>query len=122
MDHRIQQVHQHVLLPNKPNKTVKTENKTNFKDVLTGAQSFKISKHAQTRLDERNIRIDASKWESIFEKVSEAKQKGVTDSLVITDEATLLVSVKNNTVVTALDRKEMQSRIFTNINGTIVID
>lgn len=122
VDHRIQQVHQQALLPNNTKISKKSDSKANFKDVLTDAQSFKISKHAQARLDERNIKIDASKWDNIFEKVKEAKQKGVTDSLVITDEATLLVSAKNNTVVTALDRSEMQSRIFTNINGTIVID
>ncbi|CQR47694.1 hypothetical protein BN1058_02021 [Paraliobacillus sp. PM-2] len=122
MDHRIQQVHQKVLLPSKPHTPLENENKINFKAVLKDAQSLKISKHAQARLDERNIQIPPTKWENIFQKVNEAKQKGVTDSLVITDEATLLVSAKNNTVVTALDRKEVQSRIFTNINGTIVID
>ena len=121
MDHRIQQLHQGALLPKrKAAQPVKTN--TSFQDILTNVQSLKVSKHAQTRLTERNIKIDDAKWQQISEKVVEAKQKGITDSLVVTDEATLLVSTKNNTVVTAMDRKEAQSRIFTNINGTIVVD
>ncbi|GGM21425.1 flagellar protein [Paraliobacillus quinghaiensis] len=121
MDHRIQQLHQGALLPKrKVAQPVKTN--TSFQDILTNVQSLKVSKHAQARLTERNIKIDDAKWQQISEKVVEAKQKGITDSLVVTDEATLLVSTKNNTVVTAMDRKEAQSRIFTNINGTIVVD
>ena len=47
---------------------------------------------------------------------------GVTDSLVLTKEAALVVSAKNNTVITAMGRDEASSQIFTNINGTILID
>lgn len=122
MDHRIQQVHGQVLLPNQTTKSQKNIGNTSFKDVLSDVQSLKISKHAQTRLTERNITIADEKWQVISEKVNQAKQKGITDSLVVTEEAALLVSAKNNTVVTALDRAETQSRIFSNINGTIIVD
>lgn len=54
--------------------------------------------------------------------MNEAKQKGVTDSLIMADDAALLVNTKNNTVVTAMDRDEAASKIFTNINGAIVIN
>lgn len=122
MDHRIQQVHQGALLPKNRNNVQKKQVGTSFQDVLSNVNTLKISKHAQARLTERNIKIEDSKWQQISEKVYEAKQKGITDSLVVTDEATLLISTKNNTVVTAMDRSEAQSRIFTNINGTIVVD
>ncbi|WP_440895313.1 TIGR02530 family flagellar biosynthesis protein [Amphibacillus sp. Q70] len=124
MDHRIQHVSSHALLQNKQPKTVKSNpQSTSFRAVLDQTQSdLKISKHAQARLNERDINISSDKWEKIADQVREAKKKGITDSLVITDEATLLVSAKNNTVVTALDREEAQSRIFTNINGTILLD
>lgn len=122
MDHRIQQVHQGALLPKNRNNLQKKQVGTSFQEVLSNVNTLKISKHAQARLTERNIKIDDAKWQQISEKVVEARQKGITDSLVVTDEATLLVSTKNNTVVTAMDRAEAQSRIFTNINGTIVVD
>lgn len=121
MSHRIQQLQQHYLhVPQTKqvsNKTVKP-----FKEILSSVQQVKVSKHAQQRLEERNIHIDQQQWQVIGEKMDEAKQKGITDSLVIMNQATLLVSTKNNTVVTAMGRDEATSRIFTNINGTILIN
>ncbi|MCT2534527.1 flagellar protein [Aquibacillus koreensis] len=122
MDHRIQQVHRHALLPNKTNTVTKQHPTKAFKDVLSDVQELKISKHAKERLAQRNITIEDTQWEKISEKVAEAKQKGISDSLVVLSNAALLVSAKNNTVVTAMDRSEATSRIFTNINGTILLD
>ncbi|HLS07995.1 TIGR02530 family flagellar biosynthesis protein [Lentibacillus sp.] len=123
MDHRIHQLQQQHALP-LPSVRKPAENKAkdSFKDVLAGVQDVKISKHAKARLNERNIDINDNQWQAISEKITEAKGKGVTDSLVLTDDAALLVNTKNNTVVTAMNKAEATSRIFTNINGTILID
>lgn len=123
MDHLIHQVpRQHALrIPSA--KISKADNHTKgFKDALAEQQQLKISKHATARLHERNIQINDKQWQAIGEKMMEAKQKGITDSLVVTDQAALLVSAKNNTVVTAMNREEATNRVFTNINGTIIID
>ncbi|MFB4162671.1 TIGR02530 family flagellar biosynthesis protein [Alteribacillus sp. JSM 102045] len=104
----------------------KTANdQTSFKDVLqkqlqTNGE-LKISKHAEKRLHNRDVEVTNAEWKKIFEKVEEAKSKGVTDSIVITNNAALVVSAKNNTVITAMNRDEASRHIFTNINGTIVI-
>ncbi|MGX1982753.1 flagellar operon protein [Thermolongibacillus altinsuensis] len=97
---------------------------TSFKDVLVQEQNrpLKISKHAQQRLAERNIHIDTEQWMQIQKRVWEAKQKGINESLVLTNEAALIVSAKNNTVITAMNREEAKSQIFTNISGTILLD
>ena len=81
-----------------------------------------ISKHAQIRMAQRNIDIDSATWSKIESKIQQAKKMGVTESLVLTDNAALVVSAKNNTVITAMNRQEASSQIFTNINGTILID
>lgn len=124
MDHRIHQVPQHQALQFPTVRGSKTDNNTSrFKDILAvQQQGLKISKHARERLNERNIQINDKQWQVIEEKMVEAKQKGITDSLVVIDKAALLVSAKNSTVVTAMDREEATNRIFTNINGTILID
>ncbi|HLR40970.1 MAG TPA: TIGR02530 family flagellar biosynthesis protein [Virgibacillus sp.] len=122
MTHRIHPLQQHYAINTPPVKNIKQKSQFHFKDVLTNVQDLKISKHAKHRLQERNIHIDEKQWKIIGEKVSEAKQKGVTDSLVVMDQSALLVSTKNNTVVTAMNREEATSKIFTNINGTILID
>lgn len=119
MDHRVHQVPSPFAL-NIPKTIKQTQTESNFKDLLN--KELKISKHASKRMNERNIKIDEKLWSTINEKMQEAKKKGVTDSLVVTKNAALLVSTKNNTVVTAMNKEEATSKIFTNINGTILIN
>lgn len=123
MDHRIHQLQNHPLsMTPKKNTTGVTPPTISFKETLAQATGLKISKHAQKRLDERNISIDQQRWAQINAKVAEAKNKGISDSLVVMDEAALIVNAKNNTVITAMNRSEASSQIFTNINGTILLD
>lgn len=84
--------------------------------------ALKISKHATARLAERNIHISDVEWAHVTEKVAEAKSKGVQESLVLMDKAALIVSAKNSTVITAMDRMEAKDQLFTNIDGTIVLN
>ncbi len=95
-----------------------------FQHVLDKIQEkpLIISKHAKQRLEERNIEIDTEQWMKIQQGVARAKKKGIDDSLVITNEAALIVNATNNTVITAMNREEAKSHIFTNINGTILLD
>ncbi|KAA0966509.1 flagellar protein [Sporosarcina sp. ANT_H38] len=82
---------------------------------------LKISKHASERLAERNIHISDAEWKHVTEKVNEAKKMGIRESLVLMDQAALIVSAKNSTVITAMDRMEAKDQLFTNIDGTIVL-
>lgn len=97
---------------------------TSFANVLhelQNAPTLKISKHANERLHDRGIHISEAEWQMIAEKVDEAKVKGIKDSLVLLDQAALIVSAKNNTVITAMNRMEAKNQLFTNIDGTIVL-
>lgn len=94
---------------------------TSFKQVLSSVSEVKLSNHAKSRLHERNIYISNEKWNQISEKMNEAKGKGVTDALVVLEDVALVVNTKNNIVVTAVDSKTATDKIFTNINGTILI-
>ncbi|HLR74698.1 MAG TPA: TIGR02530 family flagellar biosynthesis protein [Virgibacillus sp.] len=123
MKQHIHQLQHPTIYPTSSTKlTPKTSSKTSFKDILAHVQPLKVSKHAKQRLVERNINISDKQWQKISHKVKEAKQKGVINSVVITNDATLLVSAKNNTVVTAMNREEATDKIFTNINGTILLN
>lgn len=122
MDHRIHQLQHHPLSLSKNKAGQAKEITSTFKDVLQDVVGIKISKHAQKRLSERKIEITDEKWAELQEKMLEAKNKGIVDSLVVMEKATLIVNTKNNTVVTAMGREEASSQIFTNINGTIILD
>ncbi|MGG0643660.1 TIGR02530 family flagellar biosynthesis protein [Sporosarcina gallistercoris] len=98
--------------------------KQSFVEQLNNAlapQTLKVSKHATERLTERNITISEAEWAHVTDKVNEAKAKGIRDSLVLLDQAALIVSAKNSTVITAMDRKEAKDQLFTNIDGTIIL-
>jgi flagellar operon protein len=98
--------------------------KQSFLDHLNKAvqpAELKISKHASQRLAERNIHISDAEWAHVTEKVNEAKMKGIKESLVLMDQAALIVSAKNSIVITAMDRIEAKDQLFTNIDGTIVL-
>jgi flagellar operon protein len=95
-----------------------------FRDHLNKAvqpAELKISKHASERLAERNIHISETEWAHITDKVNEAKSKGIKESLVLMEQAALIISAKNATVITAMDRMEAKDQLFTNIDGTIVL-
>ncbi|TQR38489.1 flagellar protein [Lysinibacillus sphaericus] len=87
----------------------------------TNQQELKVSKHAHERIMERKIAISEQEWQVVSDKVFEAHSKGVKQPLVLMDQAALIVSAKNATVITAMDRMEAKQQIFTNIDGTIVL-
>ncbi|MFJ7677751.1 TIGR02530 family flagellar biosynthesis protein [Peribacillus sp. NPDC046944] len=93
-----------------------------FQTAVTAVEKLTISKHAQMRMNQRKIEINPQMWSRIADKANEAKKMGVTESLIITDNAALVVSTKNNKVITVMDREEASSQVFTNINGTILLD
>lgn len=87
----------------------------------TKQQELKVSKHANERIMERNIAISEQEWQVVSDKVFEARLKGVNQPLVLMDQAALIISAKNATVITAMDRTEAKQQLFTNIDGTIVL-
>ena len=95
---------------------------THLQHSISTLDKLNISKHANERLQQRGIVIDDAKWKTIEEKVNQAKKMGVKESLVLLSDAALIVSAKNNTVITAMNRQEATEQIFTNINGTIILN
>ncbi len=82
---------------------------------------LKFSKHANERLASRNISLSQEQVMRLQEGVSKAKQKGINESLVMLDNLSFIVNVKNDTVVTALDQNAAEQNIFTNIDGAVIV-
>lgn len=114
------------IVHNQKSQKTKTEGKVSFSEHLQHATNqtgkLKVSKHASVRLAERNINISEQEWNRISAKVDEANRKGIKESLVLTEQAAMIVSAKNRTVITAMDRIEARDQLFTNIDGTIVLN
>ena len=78
----------------------------------------KFSKHANERLQSRNIDLSESQKERLNQAVKTAGEKGIKESLVMLDDLAFIVNIKNNTVVTAITRGEQ--KVFSNIDGAVV--
>src|SRR5690606_37199079 len=78
-----------------------------------------VSTHAMKRLQERNIELDGNEYMKLKEAVSKLRAKGGHDSLVITQKAAYVVDVDKNTVVTSVDKNNMNENVFTKIDSTI---
>ncbi len=82
---------------------------------------LKFSNHALERMQLRGVRLDPTDMKNLESAVQRAAAKGSKDSLVLSDKAAFVVSVKNNTVVTVMDRANLKDNVFTQIDSTIVI-
>lgn len=80
-----------------------------------------ISAHAAKRLQERQINFDGNEYLKVKEAMTKLAAKGGKDSLVITDKAAYIVDVKNNKVVTAVDKGSMNENVFTKIDSTVFV-
>ncbi len=94
-----------------------------FKQVFEKElQSVKFSKHAQQRLESRNITLNDHDKSKIEDAVTMAEKKGSQDSLVLLRDMAFIVNIKNRTVVTAMDKESMSKNVFTNIDSAVVAE
>lgn len=74
-----------------PNKEV-----VSFQDVLNAKveQEVKFSKHANQRLENRNIELSKDQLERLNQGVGQARTKQIQESLVMMDNLAFIVNVK----------------------------
>lgn len=90
--------------------------------VKTAAKTeLMFSNHAVERMMSRGIQFGPEKMAKITEAVGKARAKGAKETLVLTDQAALIVSVKNNKVVTVMDQQSLKENVFTNIDSTVML-
>ncbi len=84
------------------------------------SESVRFSKHATMRMQNRGIKMNAVDLSRLNQAVKMADEKGSRDSLVLLDSTALVVSVKDNTVVTVADKEQLKGNVFTNIDSAII--
>ena len=80
-----------------------------------------FSKHANERLESRNINLSDEQITRLNKGILQAKEKSINESLVMMDNIAFIVNIKNNTVITAIEQEEKDSNVFTNIDGAVII-
>lgn len=99
------------------------ETNSAFKDILNEKcknNEVSFSKHANARIEERNIDIDEDVTNRLNEAVVQAKDKGLKNVLVMIDNSAFIVNTMNNKVITAVNSDELKENIFTNIDGAVI--
>lgn len=86
------------------------------------SQEIKISKHAQMRMEMRNVNLTEAQRQKLSNAVDKAGAKGVRDTLIVMERMAFVVNVKNRTVITAMNSAEMRENVFTNIDGAVFAD
>ena len=92
-----------------------------LQSAVGGQEGIKFSNHAVDRMMSRGIRFSPEDMGKLNEAVSRAAAKGSKDTLVLMNDSALIVSVKNKTVVTVMDKNALKENVFTNIDSTIVM-
>lgn len=90
-------------------------------NAASAASSLKFSNHAVDRMQARGIRFSPEDMAKIGSAVQKAQAKGAKQCLLLADQAALIVSLKDNTVVTVMDKANLKENVFTNIDSTVMI-
>ncbi len=94
--------------------------KSHFDEIFSKEISkVKLSKHAQQRLESRDISLSENEMDRINTAVQQAEAKGSKDSLVMMDNTAFVVNIPNRTVITAMSLAASNGNVFTNIDSVV---
>ncbi|MUT66358.1 TIGR02530 family flagellar biosynthesis protein [Paenibacillus sp. NEAU-GSW1] len=92
-----------------------------FRSMLD-AKVLHFSHHAEVRMKQRGIQLQPESLTKIMNAVEEAESKGAIDSLIVMKDVAMIVNVPSRTVVTAMDGKQLQSNVFTQIDSAVILN
>jgi len=93
-----------------------------LEDALQKRSDIKFSAHALERLRQRDFNLREEELGKIGDAVERARKKGVNSSLVLYGDLALVASIRNKTIITAVDTKAMKDHVFTGIDGAVIIE
>ncbi|MBF8435689.1 flagellar protein [Halanaerobiaceae bacterium Z-7014] len=101
----------------------KSGEKADFKELLQKQinqnDKLQFSKHAKERIASRRINVSNAQMDKLTSGLEKAADKGSKDSLIMVDGVAYVVSVENNTVITAIDNDNIKENVFTNIDSAV---
>ena len=99
-----------------------TKQTNTFANILKKeSNEVKFSQHALERLKTRKLELNAQDMTKLNDAVEKIAQKGAKESLVYLNDIALVVSIKNKTVITAMDGSSAKENIFTNIDSAVIL-
>lgn len=87
-------------------------------EVAKGGLRF--SAHAEKRLASRAIPFSPGELGNLSAAVDRAAAKGAREALILVGDTAFVVSVRNRTVITAIDGPNLKENVFTNIDSAVI--
>jgi len=119
---------QPIIPPNQQKQIEHNQNtdskKNSFKDLLKNKlnkENLNFSKHAQKRINARDMKVEDKELKKLKEGVAKAKEKGGQESLIMVDDNAYIVSIDNETVITAMGEDDIKDNVFTNIDSAVIM-
>lgn len=118
-----EKVHRPVALPktNAPVRADAVDFKSTLDRMVDKSRSVNFSAYARARLHARGVNLCQAKLDELSRAIDKADAKGAKESLILSDEAAYVVSVRNRTIITAFDRDNLQNGVFTSIDSAVVL-
>jgi flagellar operon protein len=92
-----------------------------FSEILREkTHGVEFSGHAIQRVQRRGIEVGEQTLARLGEGVDRAAGKGARESVIFVDDTAFVVSVRNRTVITAVDSGHMKDHVFTNIDSAVI--
>lgn len=111
--------------PGSIKRTTNADARVDFKSALDKeldkSKGVNFSAHARARLHSRGVQLNQNQLEALSQAIDKAEAKGSRESLVLSDDAAYVVSVKSRTVITAFDRANLRDGIFTAIDSAVIL-
>lgn len=103
---------------------IKNTNKSNFSEILKEKLSkenyeYTVSNHAANRLKEINFNEEDMK--NIGKGFEIAENKGSKNTVMIYKDVTLVASIENKTLITAVEKERAKENVFTNIDSVVIL-
>ena len=92
-----------------------------FGDALQRAgQGIQLSRHAQKRVERRDLDLDPARLERLNSAINRAAEKGARNSVVMLDDLAVVVDIRERTIVTAMNAQAGREKVFTNIDSVVI--
>lgn len=92
-----------------------------FENELSRVNEVKISGHAMERLRSRNIQLNGEDMRKLTDAIEKADSKGARESLLLYKDVAFIASIRNKTIITAIDKDNAKDNVFTNIDSAVIV-
>ena len=92
-----------------------------FSAELASAREIQFSKHAHERMFSRGIELSETDLNGLADAIDKAQNKGSKETLVLSDSAGYVVSIRSRTVVTVFDRQNLSDGVVTSIDSAVIL-